>query len=209
MNKRQAYSIDVNKATLQQLRPAIAELKRRYAISSKAFERRGMEPHPMKTVKARIDARPDLYEKRVGQLSISEARSVYSTYRDYFARQLYDDEGHFVGYRETVTSTVAGYNQYINQVAQEVLNYPDYNRLTPQAQKEIWDIIDKIRDTDPSLFLSNKVSPDVMYQSGTNIKQVMTYIKEGITDPMEILAKIKGNLGDIEAPTASGSPFNF
>lgn len=214
MNKQEAYSLDVHKSTLQDLRPAIAELKRRYSISSKAFDRRGVEPFPMKTLKARVEARPDIYEKKVGQLSLAEARSVYSTYRDYFARQLYDDTGHFAGYGETVTSTVSGYTKYIDTVAREILDYPEYVNMTQKEQTEkIWDIIDRIRDTDGSLFGGN-TEPNILYQSGTNIKLIMSYIKDGMSDPEEIRDAIDKHIkkikrGEVEAPTASKNPFKL
>ena len=208
MRLQDAYRLNPNRASKQQLQLAISELKRTYAVSANAFKRHGETPELMKTVEERISSNPSLYDKKVGQLTINEAREVFSTYRDYSARRTYDPiSGHFTGYKETVTHTRAGYLDYQRRVGEDVLGYDKYNKLSQSDQKGIWDIIDKVREMDKSLFLNSKISPEARYQSGTNIKQVMSYINQGITDPVEILNLISAKAE--EESFVGDIPFDF
>ena len=208
MNLKSAYSLNVNRATKEELQLAIQELKRAYAVRSNAFKRHGETTELMKTVQERIDTNPSLYDKKVGQLSINEAREVFQTYRDYSARRTYDPiSGKFTGYRETVTRTRKGYLEYQRKVGEDVLGYEKYHKLSESDRKDIWDIIDKVREMDKSLFLNSKISPESRYQSGTNIKQVMEFIKGGITDPVLLLEKLQEQ---VNTETFVGDiPFDF
>ena len=194
MNLRTAYTLNPNRANKLQLELAIQEMKRQYVISSKALQRRGETSEVMKTVGERIDHNPDLYSKKVSQLTLNEAKEVFTTYRDYHAHRTYDKtSGKFKGYEENVTRTLTGYQDYIKKVGSDVLNYDDYSKLPQDLRTELWNIIKNVRKSPDArdLFLSRKVEANVLYQSGRNIKEVMNFIKAGITDPVEIVKRLR------------------
>ena len=208
MNLRKSYSLNPNKATKLELQLAIQELKRQYVVSSNAIKRRGETSELMKTVEDRISSNPSLYDKKVGQLTTNELREVFSTYRDYSARRTYDPiTGQFTGYRETQTRTLKGYQEYQKRVGEEILGYDKYSSLSQDERKHIWDIIDKVREMDKSLFLGSKISPEARYQSGKNIKQVMNFIKDGVEDPVELLEKLRNTITEEEF--VGDIPFDF
>ena len=197
MNLRTAYTLNPNRANKLQLELAIQEMKRQYAISSKALQRRGETSEVMKTVGERIDQHPDLYSKKVSQLTLNEAKEVFTTYRDYHAHRTYDKtSGRFTGYQENVTRTLTGYQDYIKKVGSDVLNYEEYEKLSQKNRSDLWNIIDKVRKSPEGrqYFLDRKISPDTLYQSGRNIKQIMDYIKGGVTDPVELLNKLQEDI---------------
>lgn len=208
MRREDAYKINPNTANKLQLELAIQELKRTYKVSSNAFKRHGETTELMKSVEKRIELNPELYNKRVSDLTINEAREVFTTYRDYSARRKYNpDTGKFEGWRETVTRTRQGYLEYTTKVGKDILGNEQYSKMTQDEQKRIWDIIDKVRDMDKSVFLSSRISPDVRYQSGTNIKQIMEYIDAGVDDPVAILSKLNEEINTQEF--IGNDPFVF
>lgn len=191
MKLKQAYDLNPQKATRQELNIAITELKRSYKVSAGAFERRGIETELLKTVKAREEAFPELFGKGIWKLSDKDAKTVFETYRNYFRRPTYDDNHRKTGYTKNITSTYTGWKTYQEKISDQVLDWSGYKKVSEERKKEIWDIIDKVRDMDKSLFMSDKISPDILYQSGTNIKKVIAFIKNGFDDPVEIFSRLK------------------
>lgn len=211
MKLNTAIKLNPNKATKLQLELAIQEMKRQYVISSKALTRRGEASELMKTVSERIEAQPDLYSKRVSDLTLNEARTVFTTYRDYQAHRTYDKTtGRFTGYKENITRTASGYLDYTKKVGEDILNYSEYSKLSQEERADIWEIIDKVRKSPQgrAYFISSKVSPDILYQSGKNIKTVMDYIKGGMTDPNEIVKRLEEEVLNAQ-PQVDDIPFEW
>lgn len=198
MKLSQAIKLNPSKANRQQLFEAVVDLKREYSKSAKAFERHGREPEVLKTVRERMASDPELYDKKMGSMSLNELREVFGTLRDYHAHRTYSEDGRFKGWEENVTRTMGGYQDYLHNVAVDVLGFEQYEKMSQSDQKHIWDIIDKVREMNGDYFRSKGLNPNVAFQSGTNIKEVMSYIKNGVTDPVILFNMLEQHVMEVQ-----------
>lgn len=200
MKLSQAIKINPLKASRQELFEAVVDLKREYTKSAKAFERRNMTTEVLKTVQNRMSGNPELYDKKLGSMSVNELREVFSTFRDYHAHKTYNQEGRFEGWQVNKTRTLSGYQNYLHDVATNVLGYEEYEKLNQAQQRDIWSLIDAVRTSQQGegYFHSSSITPNVAFQSGANIKEIMSYIKSGVTDPAELLNMLQQHVMQVQ-----------
>lgn len=135
-----------NRASDQQVFQATVLLKARFEKSRRAFEKRGIVTPLMKSIQARVETRPDLFKKPLGKLSKAERFYVYDTYRQY--------SGNFYqqNWRKNKTSTLKGYQEYQNKIANKVLKNSDYTKWTEDEKKSFWNLVDATREIDSGFF---------------------------------------------------------
>lgn len=135
-----------NRASDQQVFQATVLLKARFEKSRRAFEKRGLVTPLMKSIQARVETRPDLFKKPLGKLSKAERFYVYDTYRQY--------SGNFYqqNWRKNKTSTLKGYQEYQNKIANKVLKNSDYTKWSKDEKKSFWDLVDATREIDSGFF---------------------------------------------------------
>lgn len=185
MNISDALNLNASKASLKQLRSATSVLKSSFNRSANAISRIGYETELMKTVGARIETDP-IYSKPTGKLTREELQEVYGTYREAKGHRIIDN-GKVLGWEENLTSTKAGFLQNQRNIARNVLGYNDYDKLSQDDQKALWDRIDDIRSASEGHFIPG----NGVYGSGTNIKKVTAWINQGKSNA-EILDLLKG-----------------
>lgn len=166
-----------NKASDQQIFQATVLLKARFEKSRRAFERRGIVTPLMKSIQARVETRPDLFQRPLGKLSKAERFYVYDTYRQY-SGNFFKNE-----WRLNKTATLKGYIASQKKIANEVLGNTDYSKWNEDEKKSFWDIVDKSRELDSGFFGLG---------SEKGIKAINTIVNaNGITDIYEIKKRLE------------------
>lgn len=172
-----AINLDARKASNQELFQASVILKARFEKSNKAFAKRNIQTVLMKSVNARIETRPEIFNKPMGKLTRSELQYVFETYRQY--------SGNFFNgaWKLNKTSTLKGYRENQKKIGEEVLGNADYSKWSKEQQNAMWDMVEMVRAISPSFFGLG---------SEKGIKSVNIMVsKEGKTDINDIVDGLK------------------
>lgn len=174
---KQAINLDSRKATNQELFQATVNLKARFERSNKALSKRNIKTALMKSVNARIETRPELFNKPMGKLTRSELQYVYDTYRQY-SGNYYNGE-----WKLNKTSTLKGYRENQKNIGEKVLGNAEYSKWSKEQQNEMWDKVEMIRAISPSFFGLG---------SEKGIKSINVMVtKDGLTDINDIIDGLK------------------
>lgn len=180
--------IRVDRLTQSELEKTHAFLKRNFNRSMKAFERKGLEPKIARETKNKLTHAEGLNKIARLQSEVSAMRSFYFTKKP---GDIYESR--------TMTSTVAGYKKVLEQTGRNlgISNYASAD-WTEQQRKDLWDIIDNVRDIGADKFLPAGFS-SYIYQSGHNFKTITVLIRGlDMDDPVQILRKLNERIEAIE-----------
>lgn len=185
---------EINTDNISEARKAITELKRSYAVSSKALERHGYEPKQLRETRERIQQNPLLYKEKIKDLNVNQLREVYSTYKKYFYSEQY-------GFKK---STVKDYKQLLKE-QERILGIKGYSskRWSEDQRTQLWNLIEEVRNLGSEFFIKQGISPDFLYSSGRSIREIAVMINnENITDPVELLSRLRNQIDETYSNTS-------
>ena len=178
MTIEDALNINPATASIKELKKATDKLRRSYNASKTAFERRHRTSYLMELMKNRQKAGTFNPKLNINKASRQDIEELFSSLRDYKGTAVYDPKtDKLVGYTESKTSTFAGYEKYQKNIAEKVLGYDDYRKLSYEEQTKIWEYIDDIRNSRRSYFTKR----NGVYGSDVNIKKLVEWYNAGYT----------------------------
>ena len=173
----------------EEIEEAHAFLKRSISRSIKQFTSRGLEPPTLRMLNDKIrDLPPGLSGINRKQAEVAAWRKFYFT----------TPPGRLSETRAD-TSTVSGYKAYLKDVGKN-LGIKNYHTSdwSEQQRRDLWEIIDKVREIGPDKFLPNGYGSEI-YQSGRTFKTVTILVNElGYTDPTIILETLQSRIDAVE-----------
>lgn len=184
--------IDVHTLTNEQIQQIHPFLKRTFNKSAKTFAERGLEPEPLRNAKDRLAEVRDL-----GLTGMSKMQAEVAAMRNfYFTRP----RGSSTEQR-TITGTVKGYRQYLTETGRRlgIENYAT-NEWTEDQRRDLWSIIDRVRENGGDMFSSAREVSNTLYQSGTSFEQISMLVERfDVTDPVQVLDMMRQRIEMREA----------
>lgn len=172
----------------KELKKAHGWLKGKYTKAEKTFDKQKLKPEPLRISKKEMG-----YAKRVKDPEKRMKREIAAMRDFYFTKVPGNKER-----TRTMTSTIAGYKAVLKDTGR-VLNIKGYEKWSEKQRKDLWKIIDSVREQREQYF-KDKDYADVMYQSGTSFKTITFMIQElGMYDPVDILEQLEKKIQLAEA----------
>lgn len=98
----------------------------------------------------------------------------------------------------TKSSTVKGYKSILRQTG-KTLGIKGYAKWTEKQRKDLWKVIDQVKELGPEFFMPEGFSGDYLYQSGTTFKTIEVIIEElGETDPVKIIEQLRRRIDAVQ-----------
>ena len=177
MTIEQALNINPKRASRKKLNEATQMLRKSYYSSKIAFERRDKSSYLLELMATRQKEGEFTPGINIIKSDRQDVEKLYKNLRDYKGTAERDERRFIIRWNVAKTSTYAGYEEYINNVATNVLGYEGYKDLSTTEQADVWDYINDIRSAREKFFKPGKGA----YGSGTNIKKVTEYYNKGYT----------------------------
>lgn len=170
-----------------ELKEAHRLLKSVYNRTAKAFEQKGMKPLILEATETRLSEIPR------GIPEFSRLQSEVSAMRSFF----FTTPPGRVSEQRTQSSTIGGYRKILKETG-KTLGIKGYEKWEETQRKDLWDLIDKVRELGPDRFLPAGYG-DIFYQSGTSFKTITILINDlQMDDPVQILETLDQRINSVE-----------
>ena len=167
-----------NTDTYEELYDKVKALKTKYANKKRTLSKRfGGYNSAINLTNDKIDRKG--LNKRVNNMTRNELYKVGTLYKDFFGFE---------------SSSIKGYKKILLETEKNT-GFVGYSDISESDRKRYWEIVDKVRELGPEYFMQKGITPEFLYQSGTNFKLLSFYIKnEKEYDPVKLIEKLEKSI---------------